>query len=307
MHAELVLALRRFLEQVLRRHRTEHHAHPDRIHVLLPQSLHFAPHGPCEGGHGEHQRLAVGREPEALLVAFAVADRVEQLVRGRRVVAWLARAFGIETRHARRQDLHGGKRLAAVDHADEGIDVETERDRAAQRDLRLVETADDGIVHVEGHRSHRVQRIGLPADAAFRQRGIELAILEHAHRAIALEFDEVEAAALEFKQPRLIFLDDAEFDPSDLRQALAFHFAYHRGMRRVRAVRKGDGAVRGIGFQHDLRAALPFLEPVGPVPTTRVWMSPPAASTTSRATARVLASVTVISGKFGSVRRNWSV
>ena len=78
----------------------------------------------------------------------------------------------------------------------------------------------------------------------------------------------------------------ADLDYSDLRNALALHARARARRARVAARGKRRCAIVRVRLQHDARSALPLASAAyGPVPTARVRMSPPAASTTSRAAA----------------------
>ena len=110
----------------------------------------------------EHERLAVRQRATAVL-ALLVAEVVEQLVGGHRVVLVDAAVARVVADDAEGNGHLQGDGLTLAHDLDLLVDVVRHRHRAAQRDLFLREAADDRIANVE-RRVGNV-RIGHPEQA----------------------------------------------------------------------------------------------------------------------------------------------
>ena len=136
------------------------------------------------------------------------------------------------SRHSGRDNLIRHQRLACIHDVHFGLAIEPHRDGAAQCDPLLTHPADRGIGHVEingeqirlDHREvHHPTRCVLCLEPAAGEQPVGDFATQHC---------EIKRTAFELEHSREIFLDDAHFDDTNLRQRLALHAFFQRGVRR---------------------------------------------------------------------------
>lgn len=239
-------------------------ADAERLQLTLPHLVECAIELTRLRREFEHERRAVGLLAPAVAVDIDIAVRVQQRACACAVeLAHLADERRVVAAGQRRDLRLRRNHRAAPDQADLLVGVVAERDRTSERNLVRLVAADDRVLHVEvGDDDVGIQQPVEP-DAAFRQRGRELAGRCGDVDVFERDVDRVLLAVQKRQPARLAFLDDRELDAIDHRQPATLQAPQHCGCVRISGRWLSIEqlfAIARIAFEHDSRRALPLGE-----------------------------------------------